>query len=124
MTKRTAAAPVSTQVAVWVDGKLSGKGTVWYANGDQYQGELRGGKMHGRGKYRYAGGDWYEGDWIDINQRHGDFNVAVEDQYGASTFTADAVTAAEDAKAAAAAAAEVAKKTWDMEATLSMFVAG
>ena len=44
--------------------------------------------------------------------------------YGASTFTADAVTAAEDAKAAAAAAAEVAKKTWDMEATLSMFVAG
>ena len=44
-----------------MDGKINGQGTLWYADGDQYQGEWRDGKMHGRGTYTYADGDQYEG---------------------------------------------------------------
>ena len=33
------------------------QGTLWYAGGDRYQGEWKDGKMHGRGTYTYAEGD-------------------------------------------------------------------
>ena len=53
-----------------MDGKINGQGTLWYADGDRYEGEWRDGKMHGRGTYTYADGDQYEGDWRD-DRRHG-----------------------------------------------------
>jgi hypothetical protein len=49
----------------------AGRGTMKYASGDVYEGELKDGdNRHGRGMYRYANGNVYEGEWKD-DRRHG-----------------------------------------------------
>ena len=53
------AACVCTLRRCWLSGAVCGasQGTLWYAGGDRYQGEWKDGKMHGRGTYTYAEGD-------------------------------------------------------------------
>ena len=53
------AACVCTLRRCWLSGAMCGasQGTLWYAGGDRYQGEWKDGKMHGRGTYTYAEGD-------------------------------------------------------------------
>ena len=46
-------------------GQAEGRGTVRYASGDVYEGELRNGKQHGFGIYKHAGGNVYEGEFRD-----------------------------------------------------------
>ena len=60
------------------DGKFHGKGTLVYANGDKYDGEVnKNGKRHGQGKMTYyANRDSFEGTW-DTNERcHGTYRWA------------------------------------------------
>jgi hypothetical protein len=46
------------------------RGTIVYANGDRYEGQLKDGIPHGQGTLVYANGDRYEGEWQD-DKRHG-----------------------------------------------------
>ena len=57
-------------VPQWDQGKISGFGTLKYADGDKYIGNWLDGKMHGQGTYVYGDGDKYEGEWKD-DKRHG-----------------------------------------------------
>lgn len=47
-----------------------GKGTLFYVDGDRYEGEWKDGRMHGKGAYHYSNGDKYEGEWKE-DKRHG-----------------------------------------------------
>jgi len=48
----------------------TGKGTLFYVDGDRYEGEWKDGRMHGKGAYHYSNGDKYEGEWKE-DKRHG-----------------------------------------------------
>lgn len=48
-----------------VDGFASGHGTLTWANGNRYEGEMNGGKYEGKGVYTYANGTRYEGELKD-----------------------------------------------------------
>ena len=54
---------------------LAGKGFLFYADGDRYEGEWKDGRMHGKGSYYYGNGDKYEGEWKE-DKRHGKGVVA------------------------------------------------
>lgn len=45
------------------NGKLNGRGTIVFANGNRYDGEFRDGLYHGQGTYSWANGDRYQGAW-------------------------------------------------------------
>lgn len=45
------------------DGKMNGYGTYIYKDSDTYKGEWKDGKKHGNGKYIYANGGILEGKW-------------------------------------------------------------
>lgn len=65
----------------WDQGKISGFGTLTYADGDKYVGNWLDGKMHGHGTYVYADGDTYEGEWKD-DKRHGKGTVTYRNESG------------------------------------------
>ena len=47
----------------WQDGKMHGRGTLTFPNGEKYTGQwVRGGK-HGEGRYVFPNGEKYEGQW-------------------------------------------------------------
>ena len=48
----------------------NGKGSIVWANGDYYVGEIKGGKQHGEGTYTCANGDKYVGQFKD-DKMHG-----------------------------------------------------
>eukprot|EP00826_Nyctotherus_ovalis_P061102 TRINITY_DN865_c0_g1_i20.p1 TRINITY_DN865_c0_g1~~TRINITY_DN865_c0_g1_i20.p1 ORF type:complete len:387 (+),score=61.38 TRINITY_DN865_c0_g1_i20:188-1348(+) len=52
------------------EGEQDGPSTMHYANGDIYEGKLRGGERNGKGKLYEAGGNVYEGEWR-TNKRKG-----------------------------------------------------
>ena len=72
-----------------VDGKASGRGTevfryrdhgVWKE--ERYVGDMRGGKLNGRGTLTYDNGDRYEGDFVDAKRvGHGTYTHANGDRY-------------------------------------------
>ena len=41
-----------------------GRGTDFFANGDQYQGHYKNGKPQGKGVYTWANGSYYEGQFV------------------------------------------------------------
>jgi len=45
------------------DGKMHGKGTMVYRNGDSYKGEWIEGRKSGRGVYRWKNADFFDGEW-------------------------------------------------------------
>ena len=47
------------------EGRRSGKGTMFYANGATYEGDWYKDKPWGRGKARSVNGDVYDGEWMD-----------------------------------------------------------
>ena len=49
----------------WRDGKASGKGIFYHANGDVFEGNFEQDKANGFGKYIHKSGQTYEGDWVD-----------------------------------------------------------
>ena len=44
--------------------------TLKFANGDKYEGELKGKKKHGYGVFTWADGSTFRGDWKD-DKKHG-----------------------------------------------------
>ena len=53
------------------NGQLNGEGTVRFANGDVYEGDMLAGKKHGLGMITYAeSGNSYDGQWKN-NLKHG-----------------------------------------------------
>eukprot|EP00754_Rhynchopus_humris_P008798 Rhum_TRINITY_DN13835_c7_g1::Rhum_TRINITY_DN13835_c7_g1_i1::g.65335::m.65335 len=78
----------------WRMGKKHGVGVLRYSeDGHQYEGEFVAGLKHGWGRMQYPSGSVYEGRWTD-DKRHG---------YGAMQWVVSRTTAAQPAKAAAAA---------------------
>ena len=49
----------------FVEGKMSGRGCYWYADGSVYDGQWLLGKMHGKGLFVYPNGNRYEGEFVD-----------------------------------------------------------
>jgi hypothetical protein len=47
----------------WQNGKMNGRGTAEYPNGDCYIGEWKDGKWHGRGTFSQKAGDRYDGEF-------------------------------------------------------------
>jgi len=47
------------------NGKMHGKGTLVYPNGEKYDGDWVHGKRHGIGTYEYSDSSTYEGEWVD-----------------------------------------------------------
>lgn len=45
-------------------GLQTGFGTLHFANGEEYNGEVDKGQMHGRGRYLYRNGDVFQGTWV------------------------------------------------------------
>ena len=59
------------------DDKRQDQGTVKYANGDEYTGDLVDGKLQGQGTFKYANGDEYTGNFVDNKwQGQGTFKTA------------------------------------------------
>jgi hypothetical protein len=48
----------------FVQSRLEGKGTYYWAIGDRYEGAFENGKIHGQGKSVWDDGREYEGDWV------------------------------------------------------------
>jgi len=48
----------------WVNGNRQGKGVLSYANGSKYDGDWVNGEFHGKGVLSYADGAKYDGDWV------------------------------------------------------------
>ena len=53
-----------------VEGVREGKGTLKWANGDEYIGVFKNGLRHGKGVFREKNGRSYEGQWL-ISQKEG-----------------------------------------------------
>eukprot|EP01102_Stenamoeba_stenopodia_P016853 TRINITY_DN5938_c0_g1_i1.p1 TRINITY_DN5938_c0_g1~~TRINITY_DN5938_c0_g1_i1.p1 ORF type:complete len:102 (+),score=25.57 TRINITY_DN5938_c0_g1_i1:31-306(+) len=53
-----------------VDGKMDGKGVLYFACGSVYEGEYKNNKIDGRGVFRLNSGNIYEGEFRD-NQKNG-----------------------------------------------------
>ena len=69
----------------WIDGKPNGKGSMVYANGYTYEGEVKEGYRHGKGKYIYPNGTIYEGDFvIGKGEGIGMFKYKIEGSYEGS----------------------------------------
>lgn len=47
------------------EGRLDGRGTVTWPNGNRYEGEWLDGRQEGRGTYTWANGSRYAGEWRD-----------------------------------------------------------
>ena len=54
----------------FVDGRIQGRGTFYFRNGDIYEGELRDGLFQGNGTITTSKGASYCGEWKD-GARHG-----------------------------------------------------
>lgn len=54
----------------WKDGKMHGKGRCTWASGHVYTGEYIDDKMHGRGTFKWFDGDRYDGEYKD-NKKNG-----------------------------------------------------
>ena len=50
--------------------KQEGHGTERYASGNVYEGQWKAGKKEGRGMYRFASGNVYDGEWKE-DKKHG-----------------------------------------------------
>lgn len=48
----------------WVDGKLQGRASMLFTNGDRYDGPFRDGQREGLGVYSWKDGSRYEGEFI------------------------------------------------------------
>ena len=69
----------------WIDGKPNGKGSMVYADGYTYEGEVKEGYRHGKGKYIYPNGTIYEGDFvIGKGEGIGMFKYKIEGSYEGS----------------------------------------
>jgi hypothetical protein len=49
----------------WVDGHMSGKGSVLWPNGNTYNGEFKNSIIEGQGVFKFSNGDIYEGSFKD-----------------------------------------------------------
>jgi len=49
----------------FVDGKMTGKGTYYWQDGDRYEGDFVDGVRTGKGTYYWQDGNRYEGDFLD-----------------------------------------------------------
>lgn len=54
----------------WRAGKKHGKGTMTFATGDVYEGEMINDLRHGKGTYKFVNGDVYTGQW-EHHKKHG-----------------------------------------------------
>jgi hypothetical protein len=52
-------------VGEWVDYKKTGLGIWYHVNGDRYEGEFLNDLMHGKGAYYFKSGNKYDGEWIE-----------------------------------------------------------
>lgn len=59
----------------WTKGLKEGSGVVTYHNGDEYTGRFRYDTMHGRGTFEYAAGDYVKvtGEWKEGKKQSGKF---------------------------------------------------
>jgi hypothetical protein len=55
------------------NGRKSGYGTYFYANGDSYEGDWKHSSKEGFGVYTYKNGDFYKGRWV--NDEQTDFGI-------------------------------------------------
>ncbi len=62
MKKETLTFDTGKYVGEVKEGKLHGKGTYTYVNGDKYVGEYKDGEMNGQGTATFANGDKYVGE--------------------------------------------------------------
>jgi len=56
----------------FVDGKLHGKGCIFWEGGARYKGEWNDGKREGKGTYIWANGDTYHGDFKNDGKKDGE----------------------------------------------------
>ena len=47
---------------------MHGEGTIYFTNGDIYEGDWKDDKANGKGKFIWKSGNIYEGDWKDDNK--------------------------------------------------------
>ena len=52
----------------WKEGKMQGKGKIWYIDGTYYEGMFYDNQRNGLGKYVWNDDKWYEGEWKDGKQ--------------------------------------------------------
>ena len=62
-------------------GLFSGKGTMKYLNGDEYEGHWKDGMRHGKGKLKTSSGLEYEGDWVEGDLRYGKLKYKTMGEY-------------------------------------------
>ena len=70
LVRRFASGTVSEYEGQMRDGKIHGRGTIIYADGNRYEGAWQDGRAHGRGIYTWSDGSRYEGEWRDA-EMHG-----------------------------------------------------
>jgi hypothetical protein len=65
------------------DEEPHGQGTMFWSDGDRYEGQWKLGSMEGHGNFCYANGDEYQG-WFKNDKRHGEgtMTTAKQNQYG------------------------------------------
>ena len=72
------------------DGKWHGQGTFTFANGREYIGEWKEGRKNGQGIYTYASGDKYVGEWKDDKWHgQGTFYSLADDQYNGDKYVGE-----------------------------------
>ncbi len=49
----------------WVDGTMTGKGTLMLPNGNSYVGEFKGSQLEGQGVFKFVNGDIFQGSFKD-----------------------------------------------------------
>ncbi len=62
--------PVALAKGRWRRGRMSGRGAVTLASGEQFDGQMKNNQRNGHGVYTYANGDRYDGQYRD-DQRSG-----------------------------------------------------
>ncbi|CAF4929612.1 unnamed protein product [Rotaria sp. Silwood1] len=66
----------------WVNDKRTGQGVFTLANGERYEGQFKDNNFNGKGTYYYANGNQYTGDWVDDKKSgKGVFTWANGNQY-------------------------------------------